>query len=231
MIVDVIGDIWDLSEQVKQVQNAAEDIVININSPGGYCSEGLNLINAIQKCPYKTTAHVSVEACSMAAVIAVACNRVEVEDTAVLMFHNCMSLMFGNKEQCQPEMDAMAAIDTIIHGIIQKDCTDQNFGERIDAGEVWLLADDAAELFAHVEKVPVQKQQNRPAAIGGFSALVAAYNTTRAKVTKSEPEPEPTPEPEPAPAPYVVPSDLKKLMHEIDTADLERLLSEIDKAR
>lgn len=204
MIVDVIGDILDLSEQVKQIQEANEDIVLNINSPGGYCFEGMHIINAIQKCPYNVTAHVSVEACSMAAVIAVACDKVEVEETSIFMFHNCMNLLFGNKEQIQPEVDAMGAIDNILHGVIQKHCTDPNFGERVDAGEVWLVAEDMGELFDNVEVVPVQKQEKKAAAFGNMAALVIAYNTLQAQNKAKAENPE---EKE-----YTVPEDLKALL-------------------
>ena len=200
--IKITGEVWDLQEQCAAVINANEDVELVINSPGGDVFNGLQMVHAIQDCHYKVTARIEVMAASIAAVIALACDAVQIDKNSLLMLHNCWTFTAGNKEELQQEIDAMAAIDTIIHNIVEEHCYDDSIGEKMDNGDVWLTGEDAAELFDIVE---LNKGEEKP---------------------QEEPEeaPEEDPEEEPAPdeeepeeekkAEYVVPEGLKALLDE-----------------
>lgn len=230
--IKITGEVWDLQEQCAAVINANEDVELVINSPGGDVFNGLQMVHAIQDCHYKVTARIEVMAASIAAVIALACDTVQIDKNSLLMLHNCWTFTAGNKEQLQQEIDAMAAIDTIIHNIVEEHCYDDSIGERMDSGDVWLTGEDAAELFDIVELVE-KEQKHELAACASLAKMVKAVNMmnkTEEDPEEEEPEPEPEEEPaedpeeEPAPdeedpeeekkAEYVVPEGLKALLDE-----------------
>lgn len=233
--IKITGEVWDLQEQCAAVINANEDVELVINSPGGDVFNGLQMVHAIQDCHYKVTAKIEVMAASIAAVIALACDAVQIDKNSLLMLHNCWTFTAGNKEELQQEIDAMAAIDTIIHNIVAEHCYDDSIGEQMDKGDVWLTGEDAAELFDIVELVE-KEQKHELAACASLVKLVRLSNmlnkTEEEKPEEEEPEadPEETPEEEPEekPAPeeddpeeeeekkaeYVVPEGLKALLDE-----------------
>ena len=242
--IKITGEVWDLQEQCAAVINANEDVELVINSPGGDVFNGLQMVHAIQDCHYKVTAKIEVMAASIAAVIALACDAVQIDKNSLLMLHNCWTFTAGNKEELQQEIDAMAAIDTIIHNIVEEHCYDDSIGEKMDNGDVWLTGEDAAELFDIVELVE-KEQKHELAACASLVKLVKLSNMlNKGEEKPEEPEeenpeegepqeepagepeeaPEKEPEEEPAPdeeepeekkkAEYVVPEGLKALLDE-----------------
>lgn len=197
--IKITGEVWDLQEQCAAVINANEDVELVINSPGGDVFNGLQMVHAIQDCHYKVTAKIEVMAASIAAVIALACDAVQIDKNSLLMLHNCWTFTAGNKEELQQEIDAMAAIDTIIHNIVEEHCYDDSIGERMDSGDVWLTGEDAAELFDIVELVE-KEQKHELAACASLVKLVKLSNM----LNKNEGKPE---EEEPAEEPEAVPEE------------------------
>ena len=202
--IKITGEVWDLQEQCAAVINANEDVELVINSPGGDVFNGLQMVHAIQDCHYKVTARIEVMAASIAAVIALACDTVQIDRYSLLMLHNCWTFTAGNKEQLQQEIDAMAAIDTIIHNIVEEHCYDDSIGERMDSGDVWLTGEDAAELFDIVELVE-KEQKHELAACASLVKLVKLSNMLN-KAEEDKPEEEPETE-KPAEEPEVVPEE------------------------
>ena len=102
MVKDIIsGEVTDLSKLRKTIAALRENMELEINSPGGSVIEGLQTINLIQKSPYKITATVEVMACSIAAVIALSCDKIKIKSTDIMVLHNSMTITMGNKEQLQ----------------------------------------------------------------------------------------------------------------------------------
>ena len=207
--IKITGEVWDLQEQCAAVINANEDVELVINSPGGDVFNGLQMVHAIQDCHYKVTAKIEVMAASIAAVIALACDAVQIDKNSLLMLHNCWTFTAGNKEELQQEIDAMAAIDTIIHNIVEEHCYDDSIGERMDSGDVWLTGEDAAELFDIVELVE-KEQKHELAACAALVKLVKLSNMLLNKTKEEKPEEEPQEEPkteEPAEEPEETPEE------------------------
>lgn len=65
-----------------------DGVLLYINSPGGCIDVGVTIITAIQECRAHVTAIVEAPSCSMASVIAMACDSLVICDDAHLMFHN-----------------------------------------------------------------------------------------------------------------------------------------------
>ena len=124
MEIKLTGEIFDTKDTVKAIQAATEDIDLYINSPGGDVFAGLNVVNAIQKSKAKVTAHVEVMAASIAGVIALACDTIEIDKNSLVMLHNCWTVSSGNKKALEQDIKAMEAVDNILHNIITENATD-----------------------------------------------------------------------------------------------------------
>ena len=237
MILELKGDIFDTAELCEQISAAEEDIELVLNSPGGDVFSGLQVVKAIENCKHQVTAKVEVMAASIAAIIALSCDKVVLTKNDLMMLHNCWTFTAGNKEQLQQDIDMMEAIDRVLHNIISEHCYDDGLSARVDEGDVWLTGDEVAELFDHSELMDVV-QDYRLAASASLVDLVkkcrAAEDEKKKKKKKTtinvppEPEPEPEPEPDPDPDPenpddtdpentepsgsYVVPERLRALL-------------------
>ena len=180
MIVTINGEVVDLAAQVEQVKNATEDVTLVINSPGGDVFEGLQMVKAIENCPHKVTAKVEVMAASIAAIVALACDRVVIGKNDIMMLHNSWTFASGNKEELQSCIDAMKAIDTVLHNVIGEHCQDKALLDEVDAGDVWLVGEEVATKFDHVELVEVGTQ-NRMAACASLAKLVLMAKESEAE--------------------------------------------------
>ena len=116
------GYIYDLAVLRQQIENAAEDVVLHINSPGGDAFEGLETAHCIANAKCKVTACVGFFAASAAAIIALACDAVEIDKNSLLMLHNCWTISIGSKTQLRSDADGMEAIDKVMHNIIDEHC-------------------------------------------------------------------------------------------------------------
>jgi ATP-dependent Clp endopeptidase proteolytic subunit ClpP len=87
-------------------------IRLRINSPGGDTFDGLAIYNALRARTAPVTVVVDGIAASAASFIAMAGQRVEMPEQAMLMIHNCWGICIGNRN----DMLDMAAIQEKIDG-------------------------------------------------------------------------------------------------------------------
>lgn len=96
-----------------------EDIILEINSPGGYVSAGFDMYNAIQGYEGKVTAHI-VTAASAATVIACAADETLMSDTGYFMIHNSRTVAAGTKKDMNQTINALDSIDESIINAYQR---------------------------------------------------------------------------------------------------------------
>ena len=152
------GVIYDLAALRYQLENAAEDVVLHIDSPGGDAFEGLKTAHCIANAKCKVTARVGFLAASAAAIIALACDAVEIDKNSLLMLHNCWTISVGSKTQLRSDADGMEAIDKVMHNIIDEHCDDGSIFDAIEKGDVYLTGDEAVATFDHVTLVATKKK-------------------------------------------------------------------------
>lgn len=186
MEIQLTGEIFDTEETVKAIQTATEDIDLYINSPGGDVFAGLNVVNAIQKAKVQVTAHVEVMAASIAGVIALACDKIEIDKNSLIMLHNCWTISSGNKKALEQDIKAMEAIDNILHNIISENSTDDALIAQIDEGDVWLTGEEVAEIFTNAELVDLKKDY----ALCAYSSLVNLVKENKKLKAEQEEEKE-----------------------------------------
>lgn len=181
MNLKLSGEIVDLADLRQTIEGAQEDVELYIDSPGGDAFEGLKTAHCIANAKCKVTAHVCFMAASAAAIIALACDAVEISKNSLLMLHNCWGISIGNKEQLRNDADGMETIDKVMHNIISEHCQDESILDRVNAGDLFLTGEDAAAMFDHVTVVSAPVKEGI-AAMAPLADLVRENRTLRRQV-------------------------------------------------
>ena len=177
---EIKGTIWDLQEVASLISGAAEDVELTINSPGGNAIEGMNVARAIlANANVKVIANVETIAASAAATIALACDTVRMSKLDILILHHCWTMAVGNKEELAQTIDAMKHLDDILEEYLTKHCKNEEsvelLKERMAEGDVFLNAEEAAELFDNVELVEMPDKEAMQNVVN-LGAMAAKYN-------------------------------------------------------
>lgn len=205
-IYGVIGDTWFSdsfsANDIDQALNAAgdNDVIINLNSPGGDAFDGIAIFNRLKRHNGKVTVHVDGWACSAASVIAMAADELVMELGSMFMIHEASNIVWGSKQDMRKEADVLEQLED---GIIDIYMTKANIGrdevrEKMDA-ETWMSAKTAAELgfadsVAGAEQKPEPEPQNRiQDRQNALDVLNSILNKNNQQPVPREPELEPAP--------------------------------------
>ncbi|USK57512.1 Clp protease ClpP [Cytobacillus solani] len=152
-IYGVIGTSWwndsfsasDIDEAVKNA--GSNDIIINLNSPGGDAFDGISIFNRLKRHEGKVTIHVDGWACSAASVIAMAADELIMGLGSMMMIHEASNIVWGTKTDMRKEADVLEELE---EGIIDIYMTKANVSredirEKVDA-ETWFSAKKAVEI-------------------------------------------------------------------------------------
>lgn len=108
----------DVAEKLEVA--GGEDVIMEINSPGGYCDYGFEIYTMLMEYPGQVTAHIIVAA-SAASVVACAADEVLVSDAGMFMIHNCSGSGSGDYRDMQSAADALAQYnESIINVYVRK---------------------------------------------------------------------------------------------------------------
>lgn len=111
------GEIQKSETSAKHIQKVLEtnpnatQINLYINSYGGEVKEGLGIFNQLQRHPAQKTAYIDGFACSIASVIAMACNTVVMGPNSLMMIHHASLYAFGNSEELRKAANDLEVID------------------------------------------------------------------------------------------------------------------------
>lgn len=194
--INISGSIYDLDDVVRAIENANDDVTLVINSPGGSALSALNVVNAINKCKHKVNVKIEVMACSAAAMIALACDHIQMEAHGILMIHNSWTIAVGNSHELESEAAALRAVDNAMHAAIEKHCSDTSVIEQMEVGDVWLTGEEAKKYFDNIEIVEQQRPDGMAAAVDVGELIMSAAKALMKQEPKAEPKPN-----VPAPAP------------------------------
>ncbi|MDE5054894.1 Clp protease ClpP [Niallia taxi] len=152
----IYGDIgeswWWESTSAVDVDNAlkeagSNDIVVNLNSPGGDAFDGIAIYNRLKNHQGKVTIYIDGWACSAASVIAMAGDEVIMGAGAMMMIHEASNIVWGNKSDFRKQADLLEKLeDGIIDIYMQKaNITREEIRQKVD-DETWFSANDALEI-------------------------------------------------------------------------------------
>lgn len=149
-IYEDIGESWyggvtakSFSEELKSIGNV-EQLDIYINSPGGNVFDGVAIYNQIVRFDAKKTVHIDGIAASIASIIAMAGDDINIAENAMVMIHNPWGVAIGSASEMRKAADSLdkvrqTLVDTYIARTGQ---TAGQIGEWMDA-ETWMSADEA----------------------------------------------------------------------------------------
>lgn len=193
-------------------------INIYINSYGGSVFEGTAIYNQLKRHLAQKTVYVDGFACSVAAVIAMAGDKVVMPRNTMMMIHDAWNIVIGNAREMRKAADDLDVImEANRQAFLQKagdKLTEENLIEMM-AAETWLtaeqcigygLADEYAEKDADLTQAKdmLQKANLSISQHIEFNKSLAAQLrqlVEEESVVKQGPPAEPASEPEPGPDP------------------------------
>lgn len=183
-VISIRGEIgWDVTansvrEQLQGMKG--QDITVEINSPGGFVMDGVDIFNQLRRHDGKVTTHIYGLAASMAAYIAMAGQSLKVEDNSVFMIHNVWGVDAGDHNSFRKAADIMENLSKMLGRAYAKK-TGKSI-EEVQAlmdSESWFYGEQIKkEGFADV----VEKAGGGPANMGVAKAL--AYSRFKAMEEK-----------------------------------------------
>ena len=153
LIYDDIGEGWfggisakSFADEVKKLGNIKE-INVRINSYGGSVFDGLAIYNTLKKHPANVTVDVDGIAASIASIIAMAGDTVNIAENGFLMIHDPWTMAMGTAEDLRSEADVMDKVRTsLLDTYMTKATTDRDTISQMMTDETWLTAQEAADI-------------------------------------------------------------------------------------
>ncbi|MGX0099660.1 head maturation protease, ClpP-related [Staphylococcus cohnii] len=136
-----------IKNQLKEMSNEKE-IIVNINSNGGDVFSGVAIYNMLRRQDAHITVNIDGLAASIASVIAMAGDTVNMPNNAVLMIHNAWTQITGDSNEFKKQADSLERINSVVfNSYLDKnpDIDHALLRQYMDA-ETWFTASEAKEL-------------------------------------------------------------------------------------
>lgn len=128
-ILDVIGEDWWTGEGVSAKRIGAalrsiksDEVIVDINSPGGDFFEGVAIYNQLRQDSRKITVRVLGLAASAASVIAMAGDEVQIGRAGFLMVHNAWGVTVGNRHDLRSAAEVLEPFDAAMASVYAAKC-------------------------------------------------------------------------------------------------------------
>lgn len=147
-LYDVIDRFWGISaaaiyEQLKELGDV-KSIRVRINSPGGSVFEGMAIYNLLKQHAARVTVSVDGLAASMASVVAMAGDDIEIGEGAYLMIHDPLGFVRGGSEDMREMAELLDKIrDQIIGVYARRTAQSEDQIREWMQDETWMTADEA----------------------------------------------------------------------------------------
>ena len=167
-IYGVIGDSWwEDSVSASQIDEALKsagdnDIVINLNSPGGDAFDGISIYNRLDRHKGKVTVYVDGWACSAASIIAMAADELKMGTGSMMMIHEASTVVWGKKSDLSKEIELLSKLDdSIVDIYMTKAAAEREDIKQKLENETWFTAKEAIEMgFANSIEEPPSSSDN-----------------------------------------------------------------------
>lgn len=151
---------------------SVDHISLHINSPGGSVFDGQAIYNALQRHPASVTSHVEGLAASIASVVALAGDTVEMAANALFMIHDPYGMAMGTSADMRQMADVLDKVKSTIVGVYErKTGMDPEAILESMAAETWYTAAEAEAVgYADIVAAPV-----KAAALSRFDFVSLGY--------------------------------------------------------
>lgn len=131
-------------DDLRQV--TSPNLRVRINSPGGSVFEGIAIANALRSHPANVTCQVDGLAASIASVIAMAGDRIEMAPQAMMMIHEASGVCLGDASDMEEMAELLDLIsDNIADAYAQRAGGTRDQWREAMRAESWYLPDDAVK--------------------------------------------------------------------------------------
>lgn len=186
-IYEDIGDDWfgglsakQFSEDMKAIKDVSE-ITVYINSAGGSVFEGVSIYNQLKRHKATITVEIDGLAASIASLIAMAGDTINMAENAMMMIHRPYGGGFGNADDLRSVADTLDKIqDTLRDTYAARSGMEAAQVAELIEAETWMSAAEALE-YGLVDSVTASKK-------------MAAYVDLKKHRFKNMPEPEQLPD-------------------------------------
>ena len=152
-IYDAIGFFGVEAEEFVQDFDKIETskITLRINSPGGDIFDGMAIYNSVKRHPATVTTEIDGVAASMASIIALAGDTVNMSDFGLFMMHEPWSMVMGSAEDMRTEADLLDKVnDQGVAIYTQAGNWDESAVRAAMSLETWFTAKEALDAgFIH----------------------------------------------------------------------------------
>jgi ATP-dependent Clp protease, protease subunit len=174
-------------ELVKDLAKiTAPTINVRINSPGGDVFDGLAIYHAVKRHPSRVVAHVDGMAASIASVIALAADEVNIAQGAFFMIHNAWGMAVGDAGEMRKMADTLEKVNESIVGIYARHTgKDETEVRALMSEETW-MDDEESVAMGFATAIT-----GKPAAQSSFD--LSAYRNAPARLAaaaSAKPEPQ-----------------------------------------
>ena len=134
--------IYDKLKELGEIKN----IVVRLNSNGGSIIEGTAIYNLLKQNAAKVTVKIDGLAASMASIVAMAGDKIEIGEGAYLMIHDPLGIAFGGSEEMRDMADLLDKMRDQLVGIYARRTgqSEDQIKEWMKA-ETWMTAAEAVE--------------------------------------------------------------------------------------
>ncbi|EEM82472.1 ATP-dependent Clp protease proteolytic subunit [Bacillus thuringiensis serovar huazhongensis BGSC 4BD1] len=131
----------------KELTNAnGDDLIVSINSPGGYVHEGSEIYTALKNYPGNVEVQIVGLAASAASVIAMAGDKVRISPTAQIMIHNASMWNGGDHRDMEKAAEMLKTTDrAIVNAYVIKSGKSEKELLNMMAEETWMGPQQALE--------------------------------------------------------------------------------------
>jgi len=141
---------YSFGDVVASADGAVDTLEIEIHSAGGSVFDGYRIYNAMKELSargVKVTAKINTMAASMASVIAMAADRIQIASNGRIMIHDASAGQHGNAGQLRKTADMLDEISDDIAAIYaERTKKDKDDIRKMMLAETWIRANDAVEM-------------------------------------------------------------------------------------
>lgn len=136
-----------IKDQLKGMSDEKE-IIVNINSNGGDVFSGVAIYNMLRRQKAHITVNIDGLAASIASVIAMAGDTVNMPNNAVLMIHNAWTQITGDSNEFKKQADSLERINSVVFNsyLDKNPDLDHALLRQYMDEETWFTAKEAEDL-------------------------------------------------------------------------------------
>lgn len=136
-----------IKSQLSEMKDE-DEIIININSSGGDVFSGVAIYNMLRRQDAHITVNVDGLAASIASVIAMAGDTINMPNNAVMMIHNAWTQITGDSKAFKKQADSLERINSVVFNsyVDKNPDIDHALLRQYMDEETWFTANDAKEV-------------------------------------------------------------------------------------